>query len=410
MARSSSSRHHAGSGQPFGALVSTPRGMVPVGQLAGEPAASGRRVYDAQGVTTVRGVLSGGRRGVRRLRLFNGGFVEAAGSLPLRVVSPGGVPEWCRAGAVRPGARLQLHAHRGRIGDAPEVEGSPLGAASDPVTVAASGLVGWIQADGCIVPWGRDGLAMELNTAGPDELRWVSSLAAVVMPAAHQDVAGGRLRASDPSLAGLAACWPVMEPPAAMRVPMGLWTGHIDEVVAYLRSIFQVHGQISAWAGRGENASIALALSGERWVEEVHLLLASLGIYAGRTPAGSARTGRRRRPGLRIDVGSERARFAEVVGFVGRSKQRLLLQSLGLRSASRCPDVRREEVVAVEDLGTQPVWQLATDSGNYLSNNVVVGGADLRTPERPRPEASARHPRAGSRPLQRSGRGRAPGS
>src|SRR5881398_3785685 len=62
--------------QPYHALVSTPDGMVPIGELV-ENDAVGREVYDASGVTRVVAVKANGRKRVQRVVLRNGSFVEA---------------------------------------------------------------------------------------------------------------------------------------------------------------------------------------------------------------------------------------------------------------------------------------------------------------------------------------------
>jgi len=54
--------------------------------------------------------------------------------------------------------------------------------------------------------------------------------------------------------------------------------------VAYLRSLFQADGYVSVRRhGDYENARIGFAVIGERWTEDVQLLLNMLGIYSRRT-------------------------------------------------------------------------------------------------------------------------------
>src|SRR5207247_1751576 len=43
-----------------------------------------------------------------------------------------------------------------------------------------------------------------------------------------------------------------------------------------------------------------------------------------------------------------------------------------LRNPKRCPDLREEEIVAIEDLGEMEVYDIQTESGEYLTNNVTV--------------------------------------
>jgi ribonucleoside-diphosphate reductase alpha chain len=73
-----------------------------------------------------------------------------------------------------------------------------------------------------------------------------------------------------------------------------------------------------------------------------------------------------------ISIGSERARFAELIGFPGRAKQQKLFESLDLRGLKRCPDLREEEIFSIESIGVQEVYDIQTESGEYLTNNVAV--------------------------------------
>src|SRR5438874_1994971 len=62
--------------QPYHALVSTPEGMIPIGELV-DGDQVGREVYDASGVTRVVAVAHNGQKPVYRVQLKNGSFVEA---------------------------------------------------------------------------------------------------------------------------------------------------------------------------------------------------------------------------------------------------------------------------------------------------------------------------------------------
>src|SRR3954454_3287189 len=62
--------------QPYDALISTPDGMVRIGELV-EGDQTGREVYDSQGTTRIVAVKHNGRKPVYRVTLRNGQFVEA---------------------------------------------------------------------------------------------------------------------------------------------------------------------------------------------------------------------------------------------------------------------------------------------------------------------------------------------
>src|SRR5207249_6141784 len=140
-----------------------------------------------------------------------------------------------------------------------------------------------------------------------------------------------------------------------------------------LRSLFQADGYVSTRRDEGsENGRICFAVIGERWSEDVQLLLNTVGIYSRRIRKRERRNDRHDLHEVQIGIGSERARFVELIGFVGAEKQRKLLESLQLRDPKRCPDLREEEIVSIEPCGVQEVYDIQTESGEYLSNNVAV--------------------------------------
>src|SRR5271166_975522 len=74
--------------QPYHALVSTPQGMVPIGELV-DGDEVGREVYDANGVTRVVATRANGRKRVLRAQLRNGSFVEATPDHVVKAVADG---------------------------------------------------------------------------------------------------------------------------------------------------------------------------------------------------------------------------------------------------------------------------------------------------------------------------------
>ena len=146
-----------------------------------------------------------------------------------------------------------------------------------------------------------------------------------------------------------------------------------EEITAYLRSVFQAGGYVSLrHSGGYESARVGVATISGRWSEDVQLLLGTLGIYSRRTRRREKRDGRNELFEVWLAIGSERARFAELVGFVSHEKQRKLLSSLCLRHPKHCGDLREEEIVSIEPAGTMDVYDIQTESGEFLTNNVAV--------------------------------------
>jgi ribonucleoside-diphosphate reductase alpha chain len=95
--------------QPYRALVSTPDGMVPIGQLV-EEGAIGREVYDAHGVTRIVAVKNNGFKQVYRVKLRNGNFVEATPDHVVKAVRERRTqPEWLRVDELEVGMRMHEH-------------------------------------------------------------------------------------------------------------------------------------------------------------------------------------------------------------------------------------------------------------------------------------------------------------
>src|SRR5688572_9583420 len=111
--------------QPYGALISTPEGMLPIGEIV-ERDLVGREVYDSNGVTRVVATKSHGVKPVFRVRLRNGSFVEATADHVVKAARERRpAPMWLRVDELALGMRMHLHPHRSKV--------------AAPVLVAAGG-------------------------------------------------------------------------------------------------------------------------------------------------------------------------------------------------------------------------------------------------------------------------------
>ncbi len=383
--------------QPYGALISTPRGMVPIGEIV-QGGQVGLEVYDPDGVTRVAAVKANGQKPVFRVRLRNGSFVEATADHVVKAVHERRTsPEWMRVEELRPGMRMHLHPHRAKVVDRPLVAagvGSHIVAetpeftlgAIDELLVSEAALAGWLQADGFVGQYEHGtnrSLTIEFMTVNDEEHDWVMSHLDVAFPEAHRkvrevpsqdgDLHIRRIRIYGEVLREFVESWELVARGTEIRVPKRLWTASHDEISAYLRSIFQADGYVSVRRQNGqENGRVAFAVISEEWAEDVQVLLGVLGIYSRRVRKEEKREDRHDLHEVVIAIGFERARFAEQVGFVGADKQRKLLDSLDLRGLKRCPDLREEEIVAIEPVGVQEVYDIQTESGEYLTNHVAV--------------------------------------
>jgi ribonucleoside-diphosphate reductase alpha chain len=382
--------------QPYDARVSTPDGMVPVGELV-EGDGVGREVFDARGVTRVVAVKANGRKPVLRVTLRNGQHVEATPDHVVKAVRDRRTtPNWLRVDELEIGMRLHLHPHRSKVRELNRVavagpatdDAPPIDAAETDhdqrIAAAEAALAGWLQADGFVGQYDRGtnrSLTIEFQVASDAEYRWVIDNLDVALPGVHRHVRDAdtqstrvrRIRLYGEVLRDFVDRWELLRRGTSLRVPKRLFTATHDEIAAYLRSIFQADGYVSVRRDRGQEAGrVAFAVIGERWTEDVQLLLNVLGIYSRRLRKPEKRHDRHDLHEVTIGIGSERARFAELVGFIGEDKQQTLLDSLTLQGPKTCPDLREEEIVAIDAVGIHEVYDIQTESGEYLSNNIAV--------------------------------------
>ncbi len=377
--------------QPYGALISTPDGMVQIGELVkGDQV--GREVYDAHGVTKIVATKANGIKPVYRVQLRNGSFVDATADHVVKAVRERRTePHWLRVDELEVGMRMHLHPHRAKVAEPsliPAGFGSPFGEVEypedDAVRVSEAALAGWLQADGFVGEYDHGtnrSLTIEFLVANDEERAWVEQHLDVVFPHVHRKVRDAdtltvpvqRIRLYGEVLADFVERWNLLARGIEMTVPYQLWTASHAEIAAYLRSAFQADGYVTVRRENGrESARVGFAVIGEQWTEDIQILLGTLGIYSRRTHKVERRADRYDMHEVAISIGSERARFAELVGFVDSRKQGKLLASLDLRNPKRCPDLREEQIVAISPLGKHDVYDIQTESGEYLCNNIAV--------------------------------------
>ncbi|HSK55464.1 MAG TPA: LAGLIDADG family homing endonuclease [Jiangellales bacterium] len=274
--------------QPYDSLVSTPRGLVPIGELV-ESGGVGEKVFDAHGLTRVIAVKDNGVKQVLRLHLESGQALDVTADHLVWRSSGGGSGSFVEAGHLRPGDRLEWHRHES-FGEA-EI---------DPRDIGEAGRAG-----------------------------------------------------SDGS--------------GALTVPSKLMTAPLPVVTAYLRSLFQSKGYVSA-----RSPLVGLDVGSEDLIRGVQALLTRYGIFAR---VGCKRDERPGRQGgswsLRIQNPGDRRAFADHVGFIHPVRAEELERSLELPGRG-APPVKQLQIASVEVRGDLEVYDIQTESGEYLSQGLRV--------------------------------------
>lgn len=354
--------------QPYGALVSTPAGPIPIGRLV-ETEAVGAKVFDASGVTRIVAVKANGVKEVLRLHLEAGHALDVTADHLVWKSTGDGTGRFVPAGSLRAGDQLEWH-RRESFG---ESEISATG-------VAEAALAGWLQSDGFVGRYEgtNRSLTIEALTVTPAEFRWVHDALDVVLPDVHRKVRefatvstqleGKRTRLYGRKLTDFVERWDLRTRGVDMAVPARLFDAPLPEVAAYLRSVFQAEGFVSI---RARSAVVEVDMIGERLIRGLQSLLHRFGIFARVGFKADARPDRHGCWTLRIQNAGDRRIFAEEIGFVDPVKAAKLERTFDLPGRGAAP-VKRLEIARIESVGAMEVFDIQTESGEYLSDGLRV--------------------------------------
>ncbi len=354
--------------QPYDALVNTPEGMVPIGRLVEENAV-GAKVLDAHGVTRIVAVKHNGRKDVLRIRTKAGHQLDVTSDHLVWRASDDSSGRFVPAAQLESGDKLTWH-RAVSFGEG-EINRSE---------VAEAALAGWLQVDGFV---GRyDGtnrsLTVEAMTVTSAEREWVESMVDVVFPSVHRHerrvatqsskLDRRRLRLYGPELEAFVSKWELRARGMDMGVPPRLLVAPLPVVAAYLRSVFQADGYVSL---KERGALVGLDMISEGTVRGVQSLLARFGIFSRVRFKNEVRPDRRGCWSLAIRALGDRRAFDDEIGFIDPEKAQKLAKSLEVQGRSQGSH-KRLEVESIERLGTMDVYDIQTESGEYLSGSLRV--------------------------------------
>ncbi|WP_395109247.1 vitamin B12-dependent ribonucleotide reductase [Actinomadura sp. SCN-SB] len=331
---------------PYDSLVSTPAGLVPIGGLV-EDDAVGAKVYDANGITRIVATKANGVRDVLRLHTKAGYTLDVTADHLVWKADDDTYGAFVEAGELRTGDRLQWH-RRDSYGEA---EITARG-------IAEAALAGWLQVGGVV---GEDG-AVEATTVTEAELDWVSRQLGVVFPDVdrHERVETPdrrHTRLHGEAVEAFVEAWGLRARGADMAVPRRLYAAPLPVVAAYLRSVFQAVGSVSSTV-------VELDLASEELIRGMQRLLLRFGIFSeveAREPGWT----------LRIETVGDRRAFSDEIGFVDPSTTMRLDEGFA-KPGRPAQATELLEITRIEHLGPMEVYDIQTESGEFLADNIRV--------------------------------------
>jgi adenosylcobalamin-dependent ribonucleoside-diphosphate reductase len=355
--------------QPYDALVSTPDGLIPIGKLVADNAV-GAKVFDARGETKVIAVKHNGVKEVLRVTTKAGHQLDVTADHLVWRSSGTNTGRFVPAGELKAGDKLEWHRTYAFGGQE-----------FNSYAMAEAALAGWCQADGFVGQYEQGtnrSLTIEPMTVNQAELDWVTKALDAVFPDVHRKETSVRTRDESldcrrtrlygKCLSEFVEKWNLRPRRTEMRVPEQLFTAPLPVVAAYLRSLFQAEGYVSRRAG---STLVAMDMVSEELIHGVQSLLARFSIFSRVTRKRDKRENRHDMWCLHIQNAGDREMFAEEIGFIDPVKAAKLEASFDQPGRASF-EVKQLEIARIDSRGQMDVYDIQTESGEYLSNNLRV--------------------------------------
>ncbi|OLS24553.1 MAG: Vitamin B12-dependent ribonucleotide reductase [Candidatus Heimdallarchaeota archaeon LC_2] len=370
--------------QPYNSLINTTQGLIPIGEIV-EENLIGLPVYDSKGITQVLNVMHNGKKDVFKLVLNDGHFVEVTGDHLVCVHSERRTKrlEWKRVDQLEIGEYMRVYTKKAKTFTPP---------CEDRKFVSEAALAGWLQADGFVGQYEtgtNKSLTLEFIVINEDEEQWVKTHLENVFPDVHFNEIGveskthegliiaNRIRLYGEVLREFVQKYELLNRGKHIRIPKIIYTAPNDVVRAYLRSVFESDGYIS---NNGTSSHLALATISKNWMEDVVVLLSRFGIYSRLRQKRENRSDRYDMWEVDISIHSERKAFASEINFISTRKQDKLTGSLRTQG-KKCPKIRYQKIVEIVPTGKSDVYDIQTNSGNYLTNSILVHNCFINSVE-----------------------------
>jgi ribonucleoside-diphosphate reductase alpha chain len=354
---------------PYGSLVSTPAGLVPIGELV-ERDAVGTKVFDAHGLTSVVATKANGVREVLRVHTKSGHTLDVTPDHLVWKTSGTGTGRWVEAGTLRADDTVEWHRTHSFGESVIEV-----------AQIAEASLAGWLQGDGFVGQYDTGtnrSLTIEAMTVTDAELDWVTVALDAVFPGVHRherkvetqdttlDCRRTRLHGSE--LTAFVERWGLRARGVDMVVPEQMFTAPLPVVACYLRSLFQAEGYVSR---RERSTLLGMDMISEQLIRGVQSLLGRFGIFARVGRKTEKRPNRHDLWGIRIQNAGDRRIFADEIGFIDPVKADELEASFELPGLP-APEAKRLQIARIEEIGAHEVYDIQTESGEFLADGLRV--------------------------------------
>ncbi|MCL2831848.1 MAG: adenosylcobalamin-dependent ribonucleoside-diphosphate reductase [Treponema sp.] len=363
---------------PAHSLISTPKGLISISELV-KKNASGTEVFDKDGITKIIAVKENGIKPVIRVVLKNGNSLEAT---PDHLVLAfdgeeefSKEPKWIEAGKLHNGMKLM------------QITGTAVNPALNctELEVSEAILAGWLSGDGFAGQYNGTNTSwtIEFMTAGDDEYNYLMPHIQNVFRDIHYHVSSVETKNETLNLRRIRLYGKKLQPfiekyeadkrGLDIKIPDIILQGGKEIAAAYLRSLFQADATVRSHKGNNDSYDVVLGSISIDLIHNAQQLLANLGIYSRISLCADSREDRHVYYQLIIAYKSERKKFQGMIGFISEEKQIKLSDSLQTDIRGKIiPAVRYEQVVRLEYLGEMPVYDIQTQSGNFLAGNIVV--------------------------------------
>src|SRR5262249_7902373 len=160
---------------------------------------------------------------------------------------------------------------------------------------------------------------------------------------------------------------------AELTVPAAIRSAGRQAQAAYLAALFQADGTVSLRSRHCRTAEVSLSTTSASLALGVQTLLFNLGIFSRIHRWVDPRENRRVVHTVLIGYAESRERFRDLIGFISEDKRRKLDGACSTHfPGKRLPALREAAIGSVEATGVERVYDIQTESGQYLSNNVIV--------------------------------------